>query len=48
MSTIRSEGRREGEKGKETGKVSANNWCPIHSPPAEKKTKPKTKKMLEA
>lgn len=29
MSTIRSEGRREGEKGKETGEVSANNWCPI-------------------
>ena len=46
MSTIRSEGRREGEKGRETGEVSANNWCPIHSPPAEKK-KNKNRKMLE-
>ena len=48
MSTIRSEGRREGEKGKETGKVSANNWCPIHSPPCRKKKQnQKPKKCLK-
>ena len=50
MSTMKEgweKGRRkgEGEKGKETGEVSANNWCLIHypPPPAEKKTKPKPK-----
>lgn len=41
---MKEEGRKgEGEKGKETGEGSANNWCPIHSPPAEKKQKTKPK-----